>query len=282
MKRKISLAFRKLGLPFLQSPDWILLQSLRKQLANVPRYTKGKVTANGWNLEYADAPSLVSAVECVVFKRWNDFITDKENPVILDCGANIGVSVIHYKKMFPKAKITAFEPDHDVCEILRRNLLENDITDVEIVEAAIWKENGETEFFSEGADAGRLDNNENDIDSLVGKTPKGSKVKVKTVRLAEYIADSPVDFIKLDIEGAESNVMEDCADNLSNIKSMVIEFHLTNSRPNELAVVMKALSDAKFNVSVNSYGKWINLINKDSIKHAPVEFDQYLLLNAWH
>lgn len=280
MRRILSAGFRRLNVPLLQSKDWMLLYKLKRQLGSMTRYESGTIVVDDWDIEYVDAASFVSAFENVVYKRFNDFNSEKSAPVILDCGANIGVSVIHYKKLYPNSRVIAFEPDHDLCKVLRRNLRANSITNVEIVEAAVWKEADEIYFFSEGADAGRLDNSINGIDDLVSRSQKGTKRKVRTIRLADYL-NEPVDFIKLDIEGAESMVLESCASELINVKTMVVEFHLTNSRPMELAIVMKALADAGFNVSVNSYGQWVSLLNKDSITHSAVEYDQYLLIDAW-
>src|SRR5690606_29753371 len=35
----------------------------------------------------------------------------RPNPLIIDCGANIGLSVIYFKRHFPDARVIAFEPD---------------------------------------------------------------------------------------------------------------------------------------------------------------------------
>lgn len=39
------------------------------------------------------------------------FTADNDPPLIFDCGAHIGVSVLYFKKLYPKAKIIAFEPN---------------------------------------------------------------------------------------------------------------------------------------------------------------------------
>ena len=256
------------------------LRAFRKELESVPRYTPGTIRVKGWDIEYLDAASFVSAFDNVVVQRTNDFVHPNDHPVILDCGANIGVSVIHYKRQFPNAKILAFEPDKRICDVLRRNLKANGITDVEVIEAAVWTKNGETEFFSEGADAGRVHDQQDEIADLVERSASAQMVKVKTIALGDFLHEL-IDFIKLDIEGAESAVLSECVSGLMNVASMVVEFHLTTSRPSELGLTMTALSNAGFKVSVNSYGQQITLRNKDAVSKNAVEFDQYLLLEAW-
>jgi FkbM family methyltransferase len=248
----------------------------------VPRYQPGTVIAGDWRLDYLDAASVLSNFDVVVVKRWNDFECDKDDPVILDCGANIGISAIHYKRIFPKARVTSFEPDPNACTLLRRNLIANEIHDVEVVQKALWTSNGEGDFFSEGADAGRLVAKSHELNHLTTLTPTGQQCTVETVRLVDYLANEEIDFIKLDIEGAETEVILDSADLLERVRAMVIEFHLMTSTPRDLATLLEALANAEFHVSVGSYGPWVDLLHKTSgIQNTNVEFDQNLLICAW-
>lgn len=255
-------------------------RELQVKLAGVPRYQVGFVSARNWQLHYLDATSLLSAFDVVVVKRWNDFRCEKKNPVILDGGANIGISAIHYKRLFPGAVITSFEPDPRSCELLRRNLAVNEIHDVEIVEKALWTSNGRVSFFSEGADANRVVRAGDDVGQLTALTPSAKQFDVETVRLADYLARTEYDLVKLDIESAEADVIVDCGDTLRNVNNLVIEFHLTNSKPRDLARTLEALAEQEFHVSVCSYGPWVDLLHPPS-NTAKVEFDQYLLICAW-
>jgi FkbM family methyltransferase len=260
--------------------DLVAYRELQVKLAGVPRYQAGFVTAGNWQLHYLDATSLLSAFDVVVVKRWNDFRCDKKNPVILDGGANIGISSIHYKRLFPGAVITSFEPDQRACELLRRNLAVNQIHDVDIVEKALWTSDGGASFFSEGADANRVVRAGDDVNQLTPLTPSARQFDVETVRLTDYLARTRYDLVKLDIESAEADVIVDSGDALQNVDNMVIEFHLTNSKPSDLARTLEALAEQKFHVSVCSYGPWVDLLHQTS--DAPkVEFDQYLLICAW-
>ncbi len=260
--------------------DLVTYRQFRLKLSGVPRYRPGFVAVGNWQLHYLDAASLLSAFDVVVVKRWNDVRCEKKNPVILDGGANIGISAIHYKRLFPGAVITSFEPDPGACELLRRNLAVNKIHDVEIVEKALWTSNGSANFFSEGADANRVVRAGEEVKQLTTLTPSAKQFDVETVRLADYLARTHYDLVKLDIESAEAEVIVDCGDTLRNVDNLVIEFHLTNSKPLDLALTLETLAAQRFNVSVCSYGPWVDLLHPTS--NAPkVEFDQYLLICAW-
>ena len=278
--RRVSASIRRRLLERMD-PDRNALRRLRVALGTLPRYTPGTIAIPNWDLHYVDATSLLSCFETIVVKRWNDFSCSNAAPTILDCGANIGIASIHYKRLFPNAKITAFEPDPRACQRLRRNLISNGAEDVEVIEAAVWTERGETMFFSEGADGNRLIGSDEDVSELLSLTAAGCKCRVRTVRLADYV-QKKVDFVKLDIEGTESSVISDCAPYLGNVANIVIEFHLTNSMPNALATVVSALADSGFSVSVGSYGPWVDLMHKTSgLPNSSIEFNQYLLLCCW-
>ncbi len=262
------------------NPDLVALSRLKATLAKVPRYTPGRVSVGGWDLRYIDSAALVGNFETVVLKRWNDFHANTDSPVILDCGSNIGLTVLHYKRVYPKARITAFEPDVSACATLRANLAANGASDATIVAAAVWTSAGEAAFFSEGADGSRLvAPGGGDPVDLARSTPRADLYRVPTVRLADYLRGHAVDFLKLDIEGAESEVLADCAPYLDNVTSAVVECHLFTRKPEQMAVIMRTLAEAGFFVSLNSYGRWIDLIRRPNVPAN--EFDQYVLLSAW-
>ena len=68
-------------------------------------------------------------------------------PRIVDCGAHIGLSVLYFKRRWPRAQITAFEPSPDTFALLERNLGSNGLADVELVNAAITASGDATSFY---------------------------------------------------------------------------------------------------------------------------------------
>src|SRR5262245_6977657 len=55
--------------------------------------------------------SFVYMFEEIFAKASYSFHSDTDRPLIFDCGSNIGMSVLFFKKLYPTARITAFEPD---------------------------------------------------------------------------------------------------------------------------------------------------------------------------
>src|SRR5438105_3045769 len=75
------------------------------------------------------------------------FSATTSSPVILDCGAHIGVSILFFKKLYPHAKIIAFEPSRETFKLLKLNVEQNNLHDVELVNAAVSDRAGEIDFY---------------------------------------------------------------------------------------------------------------------------------------
>ena len=67
--------------------------------------------------------------------RYQAILDNDKKPIIIDCGAYIGVSSLRFAKMWPKAVVVSVEPDPGNLKMLRRNL-DGRLNHV-IVEAAI-------------------------------------------------------------------------------------------------------------------------------------------------
>jgi FkbM family methyltransferase len=230
----------------------------------------GRTTTLGWDLEYPAPGVLAAFVDQILFRRVNDFLADTDRPVILDCGANIGYTVLNYKRQFPRAEIVAFEPDPQFAPLLRRNLERNGAPDVQVVEAAAWTADGRATWAMEEKDGSRL-------------TPQGTAaaptVEVATVDMARYL-DREIDLLKLDIEGAEFQVVPHLGSRLRNVRNILVECHV-NAQPDYLALsnVMRTLTDAGFTISVNSTGPWRDLIRRHDPE--PLHATQYFSVFGW-
>jgi FkbM family methyltransferase len=153
---------------------------------------------------------------------------------IIDCGANIGLSVIYLKKLCPQATIIAFEPDERNFELLKNNIENFGLEQVEIRCEAVWIENTTIQFASEGSMTSHIDNN-----------ISGTTVPVKAARLKDYL-NKPVDFLKIDIEGAEFQVMRDISDQLHFVNHLFLEYHGTFEQNAELSQLFDMIVEKGF------------------------------------
>ena len=66
------------------------------------------------------------------------------------------------------------------------------------------------------------------------------------VRLRDEIAKRPVDFLKLDIEGAENSVLFDIEDQLATIDHLFFEYHSNPSKPQLLGDMLNLMTRQGF------------------------------------
>ena len=93
---------------------------------------------------------------------------------------------------------------------------------------------------AEGADAGRV----------VESDGTEKTYRVDTVRLAEFLGQ-PVSLLKLDIEGAETEVLEDCKELLGNVEHLFVEYHSFIHRKQTLHRIIDILSEAGFRIHIH-------------------------------
>lgn len=170
----------------------------------------------------------------------------ESEPLIIDCGANIGVSVLEWKTRWPLSRIICFEPDPDAFRLLTLNMERNDIPGVKCFHAALADFDGKTLLFGDmghGADA-----RGNSIHASWGDRESSDSVEVACCRLSPYLAKQEVSFLKIDIEGAEESVLRESFSQLHKVDALYVEVHETDEMmdQNSSERIEKMLSDASF------------------------------------
>lgn len=163
------------------------------------------------------------------------FKTDRDDPYIVDCGANIGLGMIYWKSKFPAAHIICFEPSKKVFEALKKNVKEFQFKNVTCINAALSDSEGTKEFTY----------NEDLSGSLFLEKDLGSVYSVKTEKLEHYI-QKKVDFLKVDIEGEEIHIFPQIVKNLHNIENLFIEYHSFVEHQQSISVFFDALETHGF------------------------------------
>lgn len=143
-----------------------------------------------------------------------EFRNSNLKPVIIDCGANMGLSVLYFSKEYPNAEIIAFEPDISVIPFLEKNIQSQDIKNIDLHKKAIWIEETELMFYTDNGLGGRINK------EYKNQIPKS----IKSVRLRNFL-NRPIDMLKIDIEGPEYIILKDCEDLLFNVDHIFIEYH---------------------------------------------------------
>lgn len=146
--------------------------------------------------------------------------TIKPGDVVLDLGANVGFfTLVAAALTGPNGRVVSYEPMQATNEALRHNVALNGLAHrVEVVQAAVSASDG----------VALMDANESDQDASLVISTSGDMREVRTVCVdseVRRIATGP-SFIKIDVEGAEADVMEGMRDTLERYRPVVVcEIH---------------------------------------------------------
>lgn len=196
-------------------------------------------------LDYGDLSYLFNEI---FLRNEYCFVSRKEDPYIIDCGSNIGMSVLYFKMLYPGSSILAFEPGEEAYTCLEENIRNNRWGSVIAHKTALSNREGEADYYYDPDNAGSLA-----MGLKRARMPKNRR-SVKTSLLSKYI-DRQVDFLKMDIEGSEFDVIEELnsSGKLRRIKQMAIEYHHNiPEEPGMLSRFLKLLEDAGFGYQAGS------------------------------
>jgi len=150
-----------------------------------------------------------------IVDSYQSFMARRQQPLIIDAGANIGASAAWFATSFPKSKIVAIEPAGGNCELLKRNCAG---FDCELFEGGISSEDG-TMYLN---DPGCGDWAFRVVEEGQIEVPVFSASKL----VDDQIRKSIVPFIfKIDIEGGEDHLFRSNTDWIDKFPLLIVELH---------------------------------------------------------
>ena len=200
---------------------------------------------NRYKIIFKDPKAFLYSVKELFVEEIYKFKAQDDTPYILDCGSYICTSILFFKTQYPNAKILAFEPDNSNFELLNNNIKNWDLKDIEIQNAAIWIDNLGVNFIADGNMASKIDESNN--------TAHNENQKTKSVRLKDLLTEK-IDFLKIDIEGAEYEVLVDCESKLSFVENLFIEYHGNYNEMYKLNKILNILIENNFKYYIKEAG----------------------------
>lgn len=142
-----------------------------------------------------------------------------QTPLIVDLGANIGVSALLFSWRFPKAHIVCVEPDSRNVELLRINSMQN--PRISVLEAAVSNTDGQIGLYRTQDSA---NNAFQTFESTVSERI-GSVSAISPETIMSCTAGATPFILKIDIEGYESQVFSRPANWLDDFPAVMAEIH---------------------------------------------------------
>ncbi len=190
---------------------------------------------------------------------------DNPKPTVIDLGGHIGMSTLYWKSVAPRAEITVVEANPQTAQVLQRNIKRNNLEDVRVIHGAASAREGNVELYLPKAG---VDFRWGDfIGGRVVDSAKYDTVAVPAVKLSTLI-NGPVDVLKIDIEGAETEVLREAESKLGNVNEIFMEFHNNPANPsNSLAEIRAILKRQGFtDVQFTDKGHMISPSGLDTTK----------------
>jgi FkbM family methyltransferase len=162
----------------------------------------------------------VSVFRQVFEERQYDVTLPQAPRVIIDAGANIGLASVFFANKYPEAMIVAIEPERSNFDVLKKNTA--GYSRIKSLNAALWKHNGSISLFDSGEGNHAFQTLENPAN---GKQ-NGGMVQALTVdSIMKQFGFDQIDVLKIDIEGAEKEVFENCSGWIGHVGVVMAEIH---------------------------------------------------------
>jgi len=184
------------------------------------------------------------------------FSAETQTPRIIDAGAHIGLATLYFKTLYPQTIITCFEPILENFQLLEKNIYQNGLLDVKCEMVALAPKDGQITLHVDPSTSQWFSSASIRPQAWNGTQPT-KPVQVKTLSLLPWL-DLPVDLLKMDIEGAEWQVLPTIKSHLHQIKQLIIECHPNHD--NLLSSLVNLLENQGFQATQSAHHEKLVLL----------------------
>jgi FkbM family methyltransferase len=150
---------------------------------------------------------------------------------LFDVGAHIGFfSLLSSRLVGAAGSVVAFEPEPQNLAVLRANAARNNLPQLQIVEAAVWSSSGVLEFGRANQASSMMEGRVTAVSSR-----NDERIQVTGIAIDDFVKRNggPLpNIIKIDVEGAELEVLKGAAEVIRSARPTVIcEVHYPADKP---------------------------------------------------
>ena len=209
-------------------------------LLGVSRDVPGIIALKMGEIAYTDVRGLVCDYKDYFVKNELRLSSKMASPLIIDCGAEIGLPIFAFKKQYPEARIIAFEPDAEVFPLLQQNIQRKGFTDVTLHSEALGTDDIETVYNQQSSFERSLG---------VGLVSR----KVPSARLSRFLLE-PVALLRLNLDGADLSVLSEARSGLHHVEAILVEYLSSDMTFQSLAPLLAFLAGENFKTSLLTLG----------------------------
>ncbi len=211
-----------------------------RSVRRIQPLTKAKTRIKNHEVMISDAPGFIHSASEIFRDHVYHFNSKSDRPHIIDAGSNIGLSILYFKDLYPNSTVIGYEPDPNIFSILKHNV--GSLPGVELRQAAAWTEDTELIFYSEGSLAGS---------TTIDTEMRHNTTSVVAEKLSREIDNAHVDFLKIDIEGAENHLLFDIKPYLKNVDNLFFEYHSITGHDQKLGDMLNLVKESGFRYVLN-------------------------------
>ena len=142
---------------------------------------------------------------------------------IVDIGGNVGFTTLYWMRRLPNARVLAFEPHPENVEAFREHIRRNLVSNrVELLPVAAGVRAANVTLWDGGSGSSLV---------LARRGHQGRSFEVPLVDYFSSVGAEPIDLLKIDIEGAEYDLLDDPRFFVVKPRIIAMEWHAIPSRP---------------------------------------------------
>ena len=169
----------------------------------------------------------------------------KDNDVIIDIGAHIGLFTLFSSQFCKNGRIYCFEPVKDNFNMLKSNLKLNNIENVIVANTAVSSTTGSVTIYLNEDEAGHSMH-----------VPNQKQIQVESFSLQDIFDSYKLEkcnFLKIDCEGEEYEIINALPTlYFDKIKKMCVEYHFVDTRPQLLENMIQKLKMLSYTIDIRN------------------------------
>lgn len=165
----------------------------------------------------------IPAYRQVFLDKEYDFSSIVTPEVIIDAGANIGMSSIYFANKYPNAKIIALEPENSNFDLLEENTLP--YKNIKSLKSALWSSCGYMSLVDPGLGNWGFMTKDRNTSNIDQAKLCDTVISLTVNQIMQDQQIDKIDILKIDIEGAEKEVFSNTSLWLDKVDMIIIELH---------------------------------------------------------